>query len=658
MTRPRSLNSQMDLVRFGILLACLLGLMVVLELQLSDAHIGSRVSRETQADIERWSAELGRLEPQMGRTAGKGRLPVAVRIRLLDLMGATNVVSIDIHSSNGHKVWSLNGAPRSLPLSRRTASAIGKWQPFPSPAEVASVAPLLSVRMSVPAAGSGAYQVTLYFAPAVLAGALRSVTSTLGVIFFSFTVIALAAGVAYRAWRTRNAEARMATLSQLDRLTGIPHRTTFITRLDSLMTQGEALENGLAIMFIDLRRFSEINQRSGTEAADHVLRVVALRLKMAGKATGLIARLGGDHFAVIDEGLGAEDAATDRAARILELIRQPIDWPDGQLRMAANIGVALAPRDGRDRGTLMKHADLALQHAKALGTNQIAVFSPASGEHYQARRALERLVLDAVEDEGFTLHYQPIIDMRNGKIAGFEALLRLMAKDASQVSPADFVPLLEHLGKIENVGRWVIARACAFARHWPAGVKVAVNLSPLQFGSGNLPDDVATILAKTGCPVARLELEVTENLVLDRTRHVHDQLQRLQRMGIAIVLDDFGTGYSSLSYLCQFAFDKIKIDQEFIRGASNSSRARGILRTIAALARRFDLPVTAEGVETPAQVELVRTLKCQFAQGYLFSRPVPEADVASLILHDFTDASGQHIPPQPAQRPRLVVVGT
>jgi EAL domain-containing protein (putative c-di-GMP-specific phosphodiesterase class I) len=158
--------------------------------------------------------------------------------------------------------------------------------------------------------------------------------------------------------------------------------------------------------------------------------------------------------------------------------------------------------------------------------------------------------------------------------------------------------------------------------------------------------------------VARLELEVTENLVLDRTRHVHDQLQRLQRMGIAIVLDDFGTGYSSLSYLCQFAFDKIKIDQEFIRGASNSSRARGILRTIAALARRFDLPVTAEGVETPAQVELVRTLKCQFAQGYLFSRPVPEADVASLILHDFTDASGQHTPPQPAQRPRLVVVGT
>ncbi len=475
-------------------------------------------------------------------------------------------------------------------------------------------------------------------------------------IAFSLAVPALLAGLAWRARRIEPNKSRLANLSHLDALTGIPHRSAFIDRLDRLARLDEAVEAGLAVMFIDIRRFSEINGDWGTEAADHVLRVIADRLKMSGRTAGMLARLGGDQFALLLED-GDAEAGTARAERTLDLIRQPIAWQHTSLRVSANIGLALAPDHGRDRSTLMKHADLALQHAKALGGDRIAMFSPESGRHFEARRALERLVLEAVEEEAFELHYQPIIDMQSRRIAGLEALLRLTGKDGRHVSPADFVPVIEHTGSIDQVGRWIIARASAFACHWPDGIKLAVNLSPLQFGSGDLPDDVAMILDQTGCPADRLELEVTENLVLDRSEHVGQQLARLQRMGLSIVLDDFGTGYSSLSYLCQFSFDKIKIDQEFIRGAGHSPRAYGILRTIAALARRFDLEVTAEGVETTAHAELVRSLRFPYAQGFLFSRPVPEAEVADLFMRDYARQIAEEVRKLPSSRPRLVVVG-
>jgi len=467
---------------------------------------------------------------------------------------------------------------------------------------------------------------------------------------------ALLAGTAWWTHRLERNNGRLESLSRLDALTGVAPRSAFIDRLDRLARLDEAVEAGLAVMFIDIRRFSEINRDRGTEAADHVLRVIADRLKMPGREAGMLARLGGDHFALLIED-GDAEAAAARAERTLDLIRQPIDWHEKALRVSANIGLALAPRHGRERSSLMKHADLALQHAKALGGDRIAVFSPESGQHFEARRALERLVLEAVEEEGFKLSYQPIIDVQTSRIAGLEALLRLTGKDGRHVSPADFVPVIEHTGNIDRVGRWIIARAAAFACHWPEGVKLAVNLSPLQFGSGDLPDDVAMILDETGYPANRLELEVTENLVLDRSEHVRQQLARLQRMGVSIVLDDFGTGYSSLSYLCQFSFDKIKIDQEFIRGAGHSPRAHGILRTISALARRFDIEVTAEGVETAAHAELVRSLRFPYAQGFLFSRPVPEAEVADLFMRDYARQVAEEVRNLPSRRPHLVVVG-
>ncbi len=659
MTTRSPLRSRLHLIRMAALAAGLIGFVLLLQAQLSAPRLGARVADQTETAINRWSHELARMVPQWQRAGGKRGLPVEMRLKLFDLMYATQVVAVDVQDSSGHRIWSINGASRQTfpgAANNRESAAADRWPDLLNPASQPSPGPLLSTRLTIPLGNGASDRVTLFFAPAVLAGALGSLSWTMSAIILGFTVLALAAGLAWRAWRLTKTEARLTRLSRLDRLTGVPHRSTFIERLDRLTSQDDALRSGFAIMFTDIRRFSEINRYHGAEAADHVLRVVADRLNMSGRAPGMLARLGGDQFAILLESVDAEDAG-NRAERILDLIRQPVDWEDSQLRISANIGLALAPRDGGNRSTLMKHADLALQHAKALGGNRVAVFSPESAGHFERRRELERLVLDAAEDEGFALNYQPIIDMRANGIAGFEALLRLTAKDGCHISPADFVPVLEHLGKIDDVGRWIIERACSFARHWPEGIKVAVNLSPLQFGSGDLPDDVTAILARTGCQPDRLELEVTENLVLDRSQHVRDQLDRLQRMGLSIVLDDFGTGYSSLSYLCQFSFDKIKIDQEFIRGAGTSARAHGILRTIAAMARRFDLQVTAEGVETPQHAALVRSLRFRYAQGYLFSRPMPESEAASLMLRNFADEIAGEIRKLPARRPRLALVG-
>ena len=476
-------------------------------------------------------------------------------------------------------------------------------------------------------------------------------------ILLSFAVAGLAVGLACLIWRVHWQDFPWTRQSQLDDLTSLSHRSAFIDRLTSLAAKTDNAAAGFAVMFIDIRRFSEINRLFGIEAADHVLRVIAGRLRTDSTTAGWQARIGGDQFAVVIEGVNLNSAAIARATGILDAVRRPITWQDSHLRVSANIGVALAPLHGCDLHVLMKHTDLALQHARDMGANHIAMYSRSSAQHYEARLALERLVMDAADDKGFTLHYQPVIDMQTSRIAGFEALLRLSCPDGRNVSPADFVPILERMGRIDDIGRWVIERACTFARDWPDAVKVAVNLSPLQFGSGILPDDVTAILERTGCPARRLELEVTENLVLDGSRHVKEQLERLQAMGIAIVLDDFGTGYSSLSYLCQFAFDKIKIDQGFIRGAAQSPRALGILRIIATLARRFDIEVTAEGIETPIQFELVRTLKYRFAQGYLFSRPVPETEVANLIMRDIASEAAIQASDPPRQRPHLVVVG-
>jgi EAL domain-containing protein (putative c-di-GMP-specific phosphodiesterase class I) len=296
----------------------------------------------------------------------------------------------------------------------------------------------------------------------------------------------------------------------------------------------------------------------------------------------------------------------------------------------------LAPDNGDDASRLLRAADLAMYKSKDEGQNCVCFFAPRMDTELQTRLTLEKLIREAALNERFELHYQPVVDMPDGRLAGFEALLRMRASDGSFISPVVFIPIAEQMGLIDKIGAWVIREACRTAATWPDHLTVAVNLSPAQFAKGSVHDVVASALVETSLDPHRLELEITESLLLLDSDMVLAELGKLKKLGVAIAMDDFGTGYSSLSYLWQFPFDKIKIDRSFILGFDAAKKnAKTIIETIAALGHSLRLRITVEGVETAAQLEFVRGVKCDQVQGFYFSRPVPVDEVAALILADF-----------------------
>src|ERR1700691_1982105 len=307
-----------------------------------------------------------------------------------------------------------------------------------------------------------------------------------------------------------------------------------------------------------------------------------------------------------------------------------------------SVGVALAPADGTDAARLLKSADLALYKAKADGRNCIRFFAPEMDAEWLARFELERVVRDAVLHDRFELHYQPLFEMSERRLIGFEALIRLPIEDGTMIPPLVFIPVAEELGLINKIGAWVLREACRTAATWPEYLTVAVNLSPAQFLAGSISDIVATALKETGLPAHRLELEITETLLLGNSEAIMAELKTLKATGVAIVMDDFGTGYSSLSYLWRFPFDKIKIDRSFMQGFEGSSRdAKTVVKTIIALGRELDMRVTVEGVETATQAAFLDKADGDQAQGYFFGRPVPAAEVGAQVLADFQKRSAE-----------------
>jgi EAL domain-containing protein (putative c-di-GMP-specific phosphodiesterase class I) len=304
-----------------------------------------------------------------------------------------------------------------------------------------------------------------------------------------------------------------------------------------------------------------------------------------------------------------------------------------------NIGLALAPTDGRTAADLLKSADVALVSSKTAGRNSYRFFDSDTENSLRKRRAIESAVKEACEQKLFELHYQPVFELRTSRLTGFEALIRLNHPQHGSISPAEFIPVAESMGLIGDIGAWTLETACQMASQWPDPLKVAVNLSPLQFRNGSMIAFARRSLEQAKFPAYRLELEVTEGVLLDDTEYVREQLRALQETGVGIVLDDFGAGYSSLGYLWQFPFNKLKIDQSFVRAMDSKSNVRNILRAIIGLGRSLNLPITAEGVETAEQAEYLRSLDCTEAQGYHFGRPVPATEVAAIILRNFADTS-------------------
>ena len=420
------------------------------------------------------------------------------------------------------------------------------------------------------------------------------------------------------------ANRRVLELAQTDVLTGLPNRAFFLARLDEL--DGELKDSGptFSILMLDLDRFKNVNDSLGHGAGDALLRQVALRLKSAVRATDVLARLGGDEFAIIQEGCDDQRVcSTELAARIAKLVTEPFPLPGHRVEIGTSIGIAIAPDHGSDQEQLLKKADLALYRSKSAGRNCFTIYDEAMSAELEARNTLEGDLRDAIARCQLEVHYQPFMDADSGTRRGFEALVRWRHPTRGLIPPDQFIPLAEETGLIVPLGEFVLRQACADAAAWPSDLAVAVNLSPIQFKEADLFDVICAALRDSGLSPQRLEIEITESVLLERGTENHAFMERLKHIGIELALDDFGTGYSSLSYLTAFPFDKIKIDKSFIRNLTHQPRSPAIISSIVTLARGLDMSVTAEGVETSEEFERLKELGVNFAQGYLFGRPLP-----------------------------------
>ena len=415
-----------------------------------------------------------------------------------------------------------------------------------------------------------------------------------------------------------------------DALTGLPNRTTFN---EVIRCQFEhAAKNGeqVAILMVDLDRFKEANDTHGHSVGDELLREIARRLQLAAEGT-FVARLGGDEFVSVCT-IDSTETVTAFAERLLGIVAEDVEARGHRIKLGMTIGGAIYPTDGLDIETLMINADAALYYAKSNARGTVLFFEPEMGKRRHERLTLQEDLRSAIDHSELELHYQPQVKM-SGEAVGFEALVRWHSPKRGMVFPSTFIPIAEESNLIIAIGEWVLREACREALCWSRPLNIAVNVSPIQFYQCDLPRLVHTILLETGLRPGRLELEITENVLVSDFSRAISILNRLKSLGVRIAMDDFGTGYSSLSYLQSFICDKIKIDRIFISDLETNHHSKMIVRTILGLGRSLALPILAEGVETKAQHEFLMQEGCDEAQGYLFGRPLPISDYTNLIGH-------------------------
>jgi diguanylate cyclase (GGDEF)-like protein len=454
----------------------------------------------------------------------------------------------------------------------------------------------------------------------------------------------------------QQADRRIRYLAHHDALTGLSNRPQLIDKLNAALTKLTSRGDSLAVHFIDVDRFKEVNDALGHDGGDFLLKTIAERLRAVTRLDDIVARIGGDEFVVMQAGVADKAQAEDFAQRLIASVVAPMQLKEQEILTGISVGVALAPQDGANSERLLKSADLALYKAKSDGRNCVRFFAPEMDATLQFRIEIEKAIRDAVLHESFVLHYQPVYEISGHNLIGFEALIRLPAGDGTLIPPLTFIPIAEEMRLIEKIGAWVMREACRAAMTWPDNLTVAVNLSPAQFERGNVSTTVASILKETGLAPHRLELEITETLLLGNSDVILKELQAIKAMGVAIVMDDFGTGYSSLSYLWRFPFDKIKIDRSFMQGLDTSGRdAETVVKTIIALGRELDMRVTVEGVETAKQVKFLDGVDADQVQGYFFGRPIPSADLGAGILTDFRNSLAANAAKSgPVPGPRIV----
>lgn len=425
----------------------------------------------------------------------------------------------------------------------------------------------------------------------------------------------------------REAEATHQSLH--DDLSGLPNRVYFTKRLDAELLNVASGGDGLAVFFLDLDRFKDINDQHGHDTGDVLIVTVAKRLSAALRGTDTLARFGGDEFAVIQPGVKGPHDCASLAHRLLDTMRQPFDIDGRQLYVGMSIGIALAPQNASTRAALMKLADVALYRAKHEGRNRYAFFEVGMDATLRLRKLVEEELRDAIAADRLQVHYQPQFSADGRKITGVEALVRWQHPVHGMISPAEFIPIAEERGLISLLGEWVLRRACRDGRHW--GVNVAVNVSPIQFRQKDFVQTIGRIVKEETMEPSRVELELTEGVLVDDADTSENAMMELRSLGFRFALDDFGTGYSSLIYLRRFAFDKIKIDRSFLESMESTGESAILVHSVVHLGRALGLTVTAEGVETAEQQRFLQAVGCHELQGYLLCKPVPAARIDEML---------------------------
>jgi diguanylate cyclase (GGDEF)-like protein/PAS domain S-box-containing protein len=426
----------------------------------------------------------------------------------------------------------------------------------------------------------------------------------------------------------KRAETQIAYMARHDGLTGLANRAVLLEKMEEALARLRRHGNRFTVFMLDLDLFKTVNDSLGHPVGDELLKVVAGRLSACIRETDTVARLGGDEFAILATADGDQrEAAIATANRLLGAVAAPCDLDGHHVNIGTSVGIALAREHGTDVDQLVKNADLALYKAKSEGRDAYRIFEDAMGVEVRTRRAHQIDLRNALSNDEFELYYQPIVDIQTRQTASIEALIRWHHPQRGMVPPADFIPLAEESGLINQIGEWVLRKACSDALHWRPHIKVSVNLSAVQFRKIGPIDSFCQTLRESGLPPERLELEITESVLLQGNAENVETLHRLRLMGISIVLDDFGTGYSSLSYLRMFPFDKIKIDRSFVHELAKNADCAAIVSAVAGLGRSLRIDTVAEGVETEDQLLLVHAAGCTHAQGYLFGRPCPVAEL-------------------------------
>jgi diguanylate cyclase (GGDEF)-like protein/PAS domain S-box-containing protein len=454
--------------------------------------------------------------------------------------------------------------------------------------------------------------------------------------------------------KVRQSEVELDRLARQDSLTGLANREALRRALDDALVGAARRKHRCSVFLLDLDRFKAVNDTLGHPAGDTLLRLVSLRLRDVIGTFGQVGRLGGDEFEVVLPATSSKEDLSRLAQGIIDSLSRPYTINGTAVSIGASVGIVTSDYDDRTSDDLMRDADLALYAAKAAGKGCYRFFAAEMHESARERQRMESDLRVAVEKGLLRVVFQPSVDASSEAVTGFEALVRWDHPEHGPISPALFIPLAEEIGLINEIGEWVMRTACAEAVHWPDTVSVAVNLSPVQFKLPSLPSTVRAILAETGLDESRLELEITEGVFLSNDEHVHEMIHNLKKIGVKLALDDFGTGYSSLSYLLRVPFDKIKIDQSFVRGASGpESRNAALIKAMVGLASDLQMQTTAEGVETQEELFLIRNLGCSLIQGYYFGKPMPAEEARELAEKGAVVRPDAHLTPR---EPRIRII--